>query len=200
MRTVADQNNFDFITELPPRPRMPERLFIGLFPDEAARQAADRICRQIVDEENLVGNMLTIDRFHTSLVHISDRKRVRSKDEFAADSAARTVKVPPFEITFSRLGSFPGAPKKDRPLEHPLVLLADEGPVMELHAALSAGLRRYRYRVPESFRPHLTLSYNRQFLPVRATHPITFVVKEFMLVHSELWLKKYHILKTWPLH
>jgi 2'-5' RNA ligase len=200
VRSVADQNNFDFITDLPRRPKMPERLFIGLFPDAAARRSAERICRHIADEENLVGNMLTIDRFHTSLIHISDRKRVRSKDEFVADRAAKTVKLPPFEITFSRLGSFPGAPKKDRPLEHPLVLLADEGPVMELHAALGAGLRRFRYRVPESFRPHLTLSYNRQFLPVRAIEPITFVVKEFVLVHSRLWLTEYRILNRWTLH
>ena len=126
-----------------------------------------------------------IDRFHTSLVHIGDRKRVRSKDEFAADLAARTVKISPFEITYSRLGSFPGVPKKDRPLEHPLVLLADEGPVMELYAALSAGLRKFRYLAPENFRPHLTLSYNRQFLPARQIEPITFLVREFVLVAQQ---------------
>jgi hypothetical protein len=33
--------------------------------------------------------------------------------------------------------------------------------------------------VPEGFRPHLTLSYNRQLLAVRAIEPIAFVVKEF---------------------
>jgi hypothetical protein len=42
------------------------------------------------------------------------------------------------------------------------VLLADDGPLMELRAALGAGLRKFQYCVPESFRPHLTLSYNRQ--------------------------------------
>jgi 2'-5' RNA ligase len=179
---------------------MPERLFIGLFPDEPVRQQADRMSRRIADELSLVGKPLPADRFHTSLVHISDRKRVRSKDEFAADLAARRVKVRPFEITYSRLGSFPGVPKKDRPLEHPLVLLADDGPVMDLYAALAEGLRKFRFRVPESFRPHLTLSYNRQFLPARKIEPITFVVREFVLVHSRLWLTEYRILKTWTLH
>jgi 2'-5' RNA ligase len=44
--------------------------------------------------------------------------------------------------------------------------------------------------VPEGFRPHLTLSHNRQVLAVQAIEPITFVVKEFVLVHSRLWLKE----------
>jgi 2'-5' RNA ligase len=194
------QSAFDFVTGQPRRPQRPERLFIGLFPDEPARQEAGRMSRQIASELSLFGNTLPAERYHTSLVHISDRKRVRSSDEFAADLAARTVRTPPFEITYSRLGSFPGVPKKGRPLEHPLVLLADEGPVMELHAALGAGLRRFQYRVTENFRPHLTLSYNRQFLPARAIEPITFVVKEFVLVHSRLWLTEYRILRRWTLH
>jgi 2'-5' RNA ligase len=200
VHSVPDQDRFGFIIDQPRRPKMPERLFIGLLPDRAAGHAADRVSRQIADEESLVGKPLAIDRYHTTLVHVSDRKRVRSKDEYAADLAARTVSIPPFEITYSRLGSFPGAPKKDRPPEHPLVLLADDGPVMELHAALGAGLRRFQYRVPESFRPHLTLSYNRQFVATRAVEPITFVVREFVLVHSRLWLTEYRILNRWRLH
>jgi 2'-5' RNA ligase len=48
--------------------------------------------------------------------------------------------------------------------------------------------------VPEGFRPHLTLSYNRQLLAVRAIEPITVVVNEFVLVQSRLWLKEYRIL------
>jgi 2'-5' RNA ligase len=197
---VPDQNTFDFIPVQPRRPKMPERLFIGLFPNQHAREKANRWSRLISGELGLVGNPLCADRYHTSLIHLSDRKRVRSSDEYAAELAARTVRIPPFEITYSRMGSFPGAPKRDRPLEHPLVLLADDGPVAELHAALAAELRKFRFRVPESFRPHLTLSYNRQFVPARAIEPITFLVTEFVLVHSKLWLKEYRILRRWPLH
>lgn len=197
---MPDQSAFDFVIGQPRRPQRPERLFLGLFPDEPARLAAHGVGREIASEFGLTGDLLPIDRLHTSLAHTSDRKRVHSKDEFAADLVARTVSIPPFEITYSRLASFPGAPKKDRPLEHPLVLLADDGPVMELRAALGAGLRKFQYRVPESFRPHLTLSYNRQFLATRAIEPITFVVKEFVLVHSRLWLTQYRILRRWSLH
>ena len=197
---MPDQSAFDFIAGQQQRPQRPERLFLGLFPDEGAKREAHGRGQEIASEFGLTGNLVPIDRFHTSLIHIADCKRVRSKDEFAADLAARTVGIPPFDITYSRLGSFPGAPRKDRPLEHPLVLLADEGPVIDLHAALAGGLRKFRYRVPENFRPHLTLSYNRQFLAVRTIEPITFVVKEFVLVHSRLWLTQYRILRRWSLH
>jgi hypothetical protein len=52
--------------------------------------------------------------------------------------------------------------------------------------------------VPEGFRPHLTLSYNGQFLAVRAIEPITVVVNEFVLIHSRLWLKEYRISADGP--
>ena len=194
------QDSFDFIEKQPRRPQRPERLFIGCFPEERVWSAIRHLGKQTTSKFDLTGNLLADDRFHTSLVHISDRKWLRSKDQFAAERAAATVTIAPFEISYRSIGSFPGTPKKGRPLEHPLVLLADEGPVMKLQAALASGLRQFKYRVPESFRPHLTLSYNRQFVPARAIEPITFLVTEFVLVHSKLWLKEYRILRRWPLH
>lgn len=173
---------------------------MGLFPKECVWPAIRWRAQKTSDELDLTGKLFAEDRFHTSLVHISDRKRVRSKDRFAADLAAQTVRIAPFEIVLSRLGSLPGVPRSGRPIEHPLVLLADDGAVMNLQAALSAGLRQLRYRVPDVFRPHLTISYNRQFVPVRAIDPITFLVSEFALVHSRLWRTEYNILKTWRLH
>lgn len=196
----VDQSAFDFVTGQPRRPKMPERLFLGLFPDETAKLAAHRLSLQTRSEFGLVGSQLAAERYHTSLMHLSDRKRVRSRDEYAAELAARIVRIPPFEITYSRMGSFPGAPRKGQPPKHPLILLADDGPVTDLRAALGAELRKFRFRVPESFRPHLTLSYNRQFLPTRTVDPITFVVREFVLIHSRLWIKEYRILRRWTLH
>lgn len=198
--SIPDQSAFDFVTEQPRRPKKPERLFLGFFAEKHAQLAIRRIGEQAKNESSLSGKLLADDRFHTSLCHLSDRRRVRSKDEYAADLAAKTVRIPSFEITYSRMGSFLGAPRKGQPPKHPLVLFADDGPVNELYATLGAELRKFRFRVPESFRPHLTLSYNRQFLPMRAVDPVTFVVREFVLVHSELWLTEYHVLKTWHLH
>lgn len=198
--SCAVQTSFDFLDVQPRRPQRPERTFICLFPDDPVRAEANRISRKAIEEFGLVGKPLDIERYHTSVLHLSDRKRLRSTDAFAADLAARAARLPRFEVVYTHLGSFPGAPKKDRPPEHPLVLLAEDGPVLDLHAALGSELRKYGFRVPETFRPHLTLSYNRQFLPTRAIDPITFVASEFVLVHSRLWLKEHRILQRWPLH
>lgn len=193
------QTAFDFIGGEPRRPQRPERTFLGLFPDDAVRNAARVISRDITDELSLIGSSLDIERYHTTIVHLSDRKRLRSKDQYAAGLAAMAVSLPPFEIVYTKLGSFPGAPRKGRPPEHPLVLLAEHGPILELHATLAGELRKYGFRVSESFRPHLTLSYNRQFVLPRAIDPVAFTATEFVLVHSRLWLSEYHILQRWPL-
>ncbi|MBL8579135.1 MAG: hypothetical protein JNK47_18095 [Mesorhizobium sp.] len=64
---------------------------------------------------------------------------------------------------------------------------------------LAGELHKYGFRVPENFRPHLTLSYNRQFVPPRAIDPVTFTATEFVLIHSRLWLSEYRILQRWAL-
>ena len=193
------QGEFEFMAGQPHRPKYRERLFLGFFPDEATANTIDRFSGHFSREIGLIGDRLKPKRLHTSIVHVSDRKRLRSPDRFAAELAANAVCTSPFDLTFSHMGSFRGMPKKGRPLRHPLVLLADKGPIMDLHNMLGSGLRKYRFRIPEDFRPHLTLSYNEQFVPTRAIDPITFQVTEFALIHSELWLTKYNILRTWTL-
>ena len=198
--SMFDQGEFDFMPEPQRRPKKPERLFLGIFPDAPAAQEAQLVHKRLSSETGLTGRMLELERFHTSLLHVSDRRWLRSKDIYAAELAANRVRISPFELSFSQMGSFRGMPKKGRPLLHPLVLLADEGPVIELYEMLGAEFRKFRYPVPEHFRPHLTLSYDEQLIPMRSTGPITFVVKEFVLVHSKLWLTEYEVLRTWTLH
>jgi len=198
MRSI-DQPAFDFIKPLPRRPEYPERLFLGLMADDLTKARASRVGNLVTGELDLIGRQLDPERYHTTVIHLSDRKRIRSKDEYAAELAAKAVACSPFEIVFTRLGSFPGAPRKDRPLEHPLVLLAEDGPVSKLRSALARELLKSGYRAPETFRPHMTISYNRQFVPARPIEPIVFKVTELVLIHSRLWLKEYHILQRWPL-
>lgn len=70
---------------------------------------------------------------------------------------------------------------------------------MELRRMLGVSLLAYKYPMPQEYLPHLTLSYNEQFVPMRAIEPITCMVEEFCLIHSELWLTKYQILRRWRL-
>lgn len=104
-----------------------------------------------------------------------------------------------FEIVFGRLGSFNAPPKKGRPHRRPLVLLAESGPVHELHSALGLALAGYRQKVHERFVPHLTLAYSEKFIPFREVEPIKLIVTEFALVHSWLSLSRYDFHGRWAL-
>lgn len=194
------QREFGFMAPLPPRPDKPERLFLGVFPEKAAAARLTKAGEEVRRLHGLTGRLLAADRLHLSLIHLSDRKRIRSRDIFAAELAAKAVVLPPFTVTLSGVGSFHGAPKRGRPMEHPLVMLAEEGEITALRGTLAAEFRKLGFPVPEPFRPHVTLIYDSRFVSVHAVEPITFAVRELLLVHSRLWLTEYHILRTWTLH
>ena len=45
----------------------------------------------------------------------------------------------------------------------------------------------------------MTLLYGSKPISVQAIEPIHFVVKEFALIHSELWLTRYNTVDRWLL-
>jgi RNA 2',3'-cyclic 3'-phosphodiesterase len=196
---MSDQTAFDFIAALPWRPKKPERTFVCIVPDAAAAKAIARTALSIAAEAHLADQLVKPERYHLSLAHISDRDRIRSKDEFAVGRAARMIEFAAFEVCFSRAGSVRGPPRRGRPPNHPLVLLADDGAIRDLFRSLGSELRKFRIAVGEYFTPHITLTYSEQFVPMRAIEPIRFTVREFVLLHSERGLTKYNVLGTWQL-
>jgi 2'-5' RNA ligase len=196
---MPDQISFDFIAELPRRPKKPERSFICVVPDPLSAKAIERTALSIAKDVNFAGQLLKPKRYHLSLAHISDRNRIYSKDEFVVSRAARCVELSEFEVSLSRIGSFRGPPRRGGPPGHPLVMVADSGPIFDLFRSLGRGLANFRIAVGEHFTPHVTLAYSEQFVPMQAIEPIRFKVREFVLIHSERGLTKHNILGTWAL-
>lgn len=194
------QPAFDFIVELPPRPKKAERTFVCVVPNPIAAATIETLARKIAHEAGLADRLMDSKRYHLSLVHISDRDRLRSRDVFVVAQAARLIHVCPFEVCLSRAGSVRGPPRRAGPPRHPLVMLADQGPIVDLFRSLGKELRKLGIRVGEDFTPHLTLAYSEQFVPMRPIQPIRFAVCEFVLIHSERGLTKHNVLGTWPLH
>lgn len=193
---APDQQRFNFgEAEVLPRRHT---WFLALFPDASAARRVHSFADGLCEEEG-IRKRLAAERFHISLACIRDGKRIRSKDRFLAEFAARAVRLPAFEITFTRVGSFRGYPKKGRPLEHPLVLLADSGTVNDLYRVLANALKRQGVRIDDEFRPHLTLAYHTKMLPWQSIEPIRFRVCEFVLVNSFVGLTHYEIEGRWPL-
>lgn len=194
------QYAFNFGQSPPARPKRPERLFFGLFPDSETANRISRLEHQLHHENHLAGRWLKLERLHVSLHSIGDYTRLRSKFVYAARRAANAVSMRPFEVSFRFAKSF-----DDRrsmiggAVNCPLVLLGEGDALFGFHAILGAAMARNGLRAVEHFVPHMTLYYGSELVPVQATEPVRYLVKEFYLIHSERGLTRYNFLGRWPL-
>jgi RNA 2',3'-cyclic 3'-phosphodiesterase len=194
------QGVFDFYQSFPRRPVRPERLFFGLFPDAGTLALVSQFRQLFFDENDLRGNPLKAARLHLSLHLIGDYKRLRTKFVYAATLIAKTVAMPPFEVTFRAIKSFDeGPPIGGKRRGRPLVLLGEGDALFDLHSALGGAMAKNGLRSEIHFTPHMTLSYDPKAIAEQAIEPIRMTVSEFVLIHSELWLTKYNVLDRWPL-
>jgi len=194
------QYAFDFYQDEPKRPDKSERLFFALFLDRITTAVVDRCFRQTFLGTRLTGSRIPRHRYHISLQHLGDYRRLRSQTIYAATQIGNAVSIPPFEVTLSCIKSFEGSPSRTgKPRRFPLVLLGQGMALFELQRRLANKIKEYGLGVMEEFVPHVTLLYGPQLIPMQLIEPIRFVVKDFALVHSELGLTKYNILGRWSL-
>jgi 2'-5' RNA ligase len=195
------QGVFDFHQDLPIRPKRPERLFFGLFPDTETSVRVGQFTRRFLSENQWKGRPLETERLHVSLHHVGDYERLRTKFIYAARQAGEAISMRPFEVTFRFIKSFEGAPPIDgRPRGRPLVLLGEGDALVEFHKILGAAMRKNGLRAAEHFTPHITLSYGPKPIPRQAIEPLRFVANEFALIHSKRGLTQYDLVDRWSLH
>jgi 2'-5' RNA ligase len=194
------QGRFAFADEpVWPRKRS-EGLFFALLPDIVTARRIGRIAERSISEGDLTGRRLKNERLHVSLKFVGRFPRLRSKFVYAARLVGDAVSLSPFEVTFSAIGSFEAPPSKGGgPSKSPLVLLGEGEGLFTLHEALGAAMRKTGLRAGEAFVPHLTLLYGASMVPPRSIEPIRFTAREFVLIHSEHGLTRYHVLGRWPL-
>lgn len=195
------QQEFDFgIPPSPRRPKLPDRAFFALFLEPKDHSRFEALQRRLCRLNGITGEPLKAYRFHISLQHIGDYKRLPSKIEFAAGRSGEPVELAAFEVTFHSAVSFPGRPAaRGKPASRPFVLLADSGPVCELSRLIGAAMRVNGLRSADHFVPHMTLAYDEKFVARQAIDPIGFVAREFVLIHSLRGLTIYRVLGRWPL-
>jgi len=195
------QQEFDFGIPIPPwQPKLPDRAFFALFLELKDYAAFLSLQRHLCDLNEITGSLLLKERFHVSLQHVGDYKRLRSKIEFAARRSGQLVEMPSFEITFRHAVSFPGRPAtRGKPPRRPFVLLADDGPVCELSRLIGTAMKANGLRSAVHFAPHMTFAYDEKFVPRQPIDPISFVAREFRLIHSLRGRTIYHDLDRWPL-
>ena len=190
---MTTQLEFDLGGPYPPRPRKPERLIFMLLLEVASAASAVGVASGLLDQYGIQAKLLRYGRLHISLHLVGDFRRLRDKFIFAASRAADSIKLQPFEVCFDHVVTFPHS----RPGNRATVLLGGSPELVDLQRHLADAMIRNGLKANLGFNPHVTLFYSGLAVPLQRVRPVRFVIKDFLLVHSELWLSKYNILSRW---
>jgi 2'-5' RNA ligase len=178
-----------------------DRLFFAVLPDTDTGARIARFAQHLRRQHGLKGRALAAGRFHVTLHHIGDFVGPREDIIDAAREAAASVAASPFIAGFDRVASFSGKPHKPR--KAPLVLLGGDGllALVALQQALGAALAKAGLGrvVAAHYTPHLTLLYDDRHVAAQAIEPISWTVREFVLVLSLIGQSQYIALARLPL-
>ena len=175
-----------------------DRLFFAVFPDAPAIARAGDVAWHFCDRHGLRGRPLTPSHLHVSLHGVGQYPGIPSDVVAKARAAAATVSAEAFSITFDHAGSFA---IKRRLL--PLVLRAEAppAPLFGLWLRLGDAMARNGLRGGSvgSFTPHMTLLYDLRHIETCAVEPVSWIVRELVLVHSRHGETRHIWLGRWPL-
>lgn len=182
-----------FYLKMYPRASNYPRLFLAALPDAAAAARIHCLAKLLKRAHNFSGKLIAPDRLHVSLFFLGGlpEQMVRILCE-----AADKVRVSPIEVSFDRTASFRG-----RDGSRPFVLIGGDGlnQLKSFRQALATELTRQGLtrRAMTNFEPHITLLYDdRSVEEYPVAEPISWVVNEFVLIHS---MNGHTHLAKWPL-
>lgn len=170
-------------------------LFLGIRLDAQAAYAARQAAWNLRNRHHLASWPRPTSILHVELRHLGDFNGIPGCLVDQVREAAASIEMHPFEVAFDRVMSF----------RDTCVVLAGEDGVVgvrRLEHALSEALEAGRIREPSrSFKPHITLMYDKTPIPTEPLRqPVRWEVEEFVLIHSLVSQSKHVVLKTFPLN
>jgi 2'-5' RNA ligase len=133
-----------------------------------------------------------------TLFHLGDWRAVPEEMVKQASAAAAQVRVAPFDVVFDRAGSF-----RNRTGVFPFVLTGEKhiAAWSPLHDALAAELKRVGLggATQGEFQPHITLARDETRVKPEPVGPVSWAVREIVLVHSFLGKTTHVHLGRWKL-
>ena len=126
------------------------------------------------------GSVVSDERLHVSLFVFDDYPALPAGLADGAIAAASGVVAAPFYILFEQLVAGKGSTLLSPSEPLPALIAFQE----RLAAALADGALAPRRRW--SFRPHITLFYGNRCAAAESIEPISWLVKEFVLIHSHV--------------
>lgn len=176
----------------------PCRFFLALFPDAGTAARLHALGHDTRAAHRMKGKPRSEALLHVTLHYFDDYAELPARVEHAAEmAAAKCATLPPFAVTFDRVKSFSG-----RPGNRPCVLV-DGGSganpeLRELKRRLFSVLGPGKGERGE-FVPHVTLLYDAAPLAEEAVEPVTWTVREVVLVRGHPGKGIYERYRTWPL-
>ncbi|WP_241288183.1 2'-5' RNA ligase family protein [Burkholderia stabilis] len=177
-----------------PPPAPEHRIFFAAMPDPGT---AARIAGMAESLQSGKGGVLRTERLHVTLCSLGDFAYVPDATIARARAAAERIDARSFGVTFDQLLSFNG-----RPGHRPLVLAGQAGleTLIDFQQRLRDALGKAGLRVSRArFTPHVTLLYGERRPDQYKIDPITWTVREFVLIHSWLGRTHYDVIGRWPL-
>ncbi|KRD79462.1 RNA 2',3'-cyclic phosphodiesterase [Lysobacter sp. Root983] len=177
------------------------RLFFALMPDTATRERIAGLAPALRQRYQGGGRLIGAHRYHLTLQFLGDFGALPQAIAERAATAAQTLRLPAFELSLDRAGSFRNhAIPWWLGCEHPAPGLT------ELWERLGVALAKAGVRIESGHRahaPHVTILRDAErALAPTPIEPIAWRVDRFVLVHSLLAAQgqsRYDILGEWPL-
>jgi 2'-5' RNA ligase len=187
---------------MPSRPRrkfgpsQKERIFFAALPDENTAVRIHALAEKLKAEHGFTGNLILPEHLHVTLFHLGDWAVLPEEIVNIASGAALQVSVPSFEVAFGRAESF-----RNSTGVYPFVLTGDKAQWRALHEALRIALTAAGLggATRGDFQPHITLTYDKVRVKPLALAPISWTVRDFVLIHSQLGKTAHIHLGRWPL-
>jgi len=173
----------------------PRYLFFAVRPDTEAEQRIRGLATRLRDAYGLEGKITDAEQLHMTVCFLGSVSKLPPDAVAAADAAARTLDIEPFQLTFDRVKSFPGS--------NAFVLCREDDcpPLLQLRNRLLMALARSGRFRPEKreFRAHVTLMHDPKLVGLQEVEPVGWTVRELLLLRSHHGLAPYQVLGRYAL-
>ncbi|QGZ61374.1 RNA 2',3'-cyclic phosphodiesterase [Paraburkholderia acidisoli] len=153
------------------------QLFFAVMPDANTAAKIEACARHWQSEMDVKARLLRTERFHITLNVLGADLYLPQQLIDRARAVAASLNAAPFEVTFDRLAHF----------GRQWVLTSSTGleALIDFQQKLDSLLKQSHLKTRNAhFTPHLTLLYHKRKFPTREIEPITWTVREFVLIDS----------------
>ena len=177
-------------------PAKPKHLiFLAAVPDVDAIPQIRNVTQQLVAQHGLTGKPIAEGRMHITLLELSEYVDLPDSLLDAISRAAATVSQPAFDVVFDQTERYAYSSACV------LTVSAPSDGFSALKHSLFVALKAEGVMRKKASVPHITLLYDRKPVPRQSVEPVTWKVREFVLLHRRLDQKggAYDVLARWAL-